>query len=83
MLYTCAAAGLQTLADISDALNDDDDYAAGITTALGTKASKAGPVTYTGTHTFATVLIPVTGGTTQNLQTVVEITFGLFIILHY
>jgi hypothetical protein len=56
-----APAALDTLNELSAAINDDASYAAGITTALGLKAPIASP-TFTGTVTIPTGAI-ITGPT--------------------
>ena len=62
VLTTGAPAALNTLDELAAALGDDANYAATITTALGTKAPLASP-TFTGTVTVAASGVAFTDGT--------------------
>ena len=62
VLTTGAPAALNTLDELAAALGDDANYAATITTALGTKAPLASP-TFTGTVTLPAAGIVFTDGT--------------------
>ena len=62
ILTTGAPAALNTLDELAAALGDDANYAATITTALGTKAPLASP-TFTGTVTLPAAGIVFTDGT--------------------